>query len=62
VSEIFFEIENSVPEIMDNPGQDGNKGIGLGNIRRRLTLLYPQMHKLITRRDEKSFLCRTDTL
>jgi len=55
VSEIFFEIENSVPENSDNSTQDENKGIGLENIRRRLTLLYPQMHKLITRRDEKSF-------
>jgi len=55
VSEIFFEIENSVSENPDNPRQDGNKGIGLENIRRRLALLYPQMHKLITRRDENSF-------
>lgn len=55
VSEIFFEIENSVPENPDNAGRDGNKGIGLENIRRRLTLLYPQMHKLITRRNGNSF-------
>ena len=55
VSEIFFEIENSIPENPDNAGQDGNKGIGLENIRRRLTLLYPQMHKLIIRRDANSF-------
>jgi len=55
VSDIFFEIENSVPENPDIAGRDGNKGIGLENIRRRLTLLYPQMHKLITRSDENSF-------
>jgi LytS/YehU family sensor histidine kinase len=55
VSEIFFEIENSVPENPENPRQDGNKGIGLENIRRRLALLYPQMHKLITKSDENSF-------
>lgn len=55
VSEIFFEIENSVPGKSDSPSQDGNKGIGLENIRRRLALLYPQMHRLITRRDENSF-------
>jgi len=55
VSEIFFEIENSIPENPDNAGQDGNKGIGLENIRRRLILLYPQMHKLIIRRDANSF-------
>jgi len=55
VSEIFFEIENSVPKNPDNAGQDINKGIGLENIRRRLTLLYPQMHNLITRGDENSF-------
>ena len=55
VSEIFFEIENSIPENQNGSGQDGNKGIGLENIRRRLTLLYPQMHKLITRKSENSF-------
>jgi len=55
VSEVFFEIENSVPGDSENTGQNGNKGIGLENIRRRLALLYPQMHSLITRRDEKSF-------
>jgi LytS/YehU family sensor histidine kinase len=55
VSEIFFEIENSVPLNPENVGQERNKGIGLENIRRRLTLLYPQMHKLITRSDENSF-------
>jgi len=55
VSEVFFEVENSVPENSGNSGQNGNKGIGLENIRRRLALLYPQMHQLITRRDEKSF-------
>jgi len=55
VSEIFFEIENSLPDSPDNTGQDSNKGIGLENIRRRLALLYPQMHKLITRKSENSF-------
>jgi len=55
VSEVSFEIENSVQESSENSGQNENKGIGLDNIRRRLTLLYPQMHRLITRRDEKSF-------
>jgi len=55
VSEVFFEIENSVPENSENADQNGNKGIGLENIRRRLALLYPQMHSLITRSDEKSF-------
>lgn len=55
VSEVFFEIENSLPENSENKGPNGNKGIGLENIRRRLALLYPQMHRLVTRRDEKSF-------
>lgn len=55
VSEIFFEIENSIPEIPDNSGQNEKKGIGLENIRRRLTLIYPNMYKLITRKSENSF-------
>jgi LytS/YehU family sensor histidine kinase len=55
VSEIFFEIENSIPENQDNHSQDVNKGIGLANIRRRLALLYPRMHRLVTRRSRNSF-------
>jgi LytS/YehU family sensor histidine kinase len=55
VAEIFFEIENSLPENPDESVQDGIKGIGLENIRRRLTLLYPQRHKLIIRKSENSF-------
>lgn len=55
ISEVFFEIENSVPESSENSSQNDNKGIGLENIRRRLALLYPQMHRLITRKDERSF-------
>lgn len=55
VSEIFFEIENGIPENQENSDRDGNKGIGLENIRRRLALLYPQMHRLVTRRTENSF-------
>lgn len=55
VSEIFFEIENSIPGNQHNSDKEGIKGIGLENIRRRLALLYPQMHKLITRRTDNSF-------
>ena len=55
VSEVFFEIENSVPCDPGDPADKGTGGIGLENIRRRLTLLYPQMHSLVTRRDQNSF-------
>jgi LytS/YehU family sensor histidine kinase len=56
--ELFFEIENSIPtHAADNLKMSG-KGIGLENIKRRLSLLYPNMYYLSTKINENSFYVR----
>lgn len=55
---ITFRVENSLPEaynavIGENKGADN--GIGLENLRRRLALLYPGKHRLITEKRAHSF-------
>ncbi len=50
---INFEIENSMPQktiIKDNVG-----GIGLGNVKKRLAILYPEKHKLEINESDTSF-------
>ncbi len=42
--EIHFEIENSTPKTAQN--KDSVGGIGIENVKRRLSILYPQMHQL----------------
>lgn len=55
VSEVFFEIENSLPAMKEDNSQRRIDGIGLVNIKRRLNLLYPNNHYLVSRVDETSF-------
>jgi len=47
---LFFEIENS--SIAEN---EALKGIGLGNIEKRLDMLYPKSHKLVINQIENKF-------
>ncbi|MCM4155506.1 histidine kinase [Gramella sp. AN32] len=52
--EIFFEIENSIPE---NPiHKDAVGGIGIENVKRRLKILYPDRHQLQIKSQPTSFL------
>jgi len=44
---LHFRIKNGKPETV--PGNDGKNGIGLRNVRKRLSLLYPTQHQLIIR-------------
>lgn len=50
-NEIIFEIKNS------NAGgeHDGRSGIGLENLQKRLSLLYPQKHTLLIQNTDKQF-------
>ena len=52
-----FMVENSIPEIKEND-TDATKmlgGIGLENVKKRLTLLYPNQHRLIIRNGTTHF-------
>ncbi|WP_339714013.1 histidine kinase [uncultured Kriegella sp.] len=51
--EIKFEIVNSVPEAVLNKDKVG--GIGLENVKKRLTLLYPKRHELIINNKSTTF-------
>ncbi len=43
-SEIEFEVENTIPDKIFN--KDSVGGIGIGNVKKRLAIVYPDRHKL----------------
>ncbi|MFB9842858.1 sensor histidine kinase [Mucilaginibacter ginsenosidivorans] len=51
--DIVFRVENSVPNI--KPVSTQTSGIGLENLRRRLDLLYPGKHSLVTENENGGF-------
>jgi sensor histidine kinase YesM len=53
--QIIFQLENSLPEQMQQ-AKKSNSGIGIENARPRLALLYPDRHQLNIKQDEKSFM------
>lgn len=50
-NKIIFKCSNSIPK----QNSTTENGIGLANVRRRLTLLYPNQHDLIVTADDSSF-------
>ena len=49
-----FSIQNSVHEGHEQSG-NGDKGLGLQNVRRQLEILYPQNHELLITREAHTF-------
>jgi len=53
--QIVFHLKNSLPEDIQQ-AENSNTGIGIENIKRRLSLLYPERHSLNIKQDKKSFI------
>lgn len=51
---VFFECKNSIYELHDDKIEN-TSGIGLENIRKRLSLLFPDKHTLTITNDDKTF-------
>ena len=51
--EIIFQTSNLVASQQDTPSKES--GIGLYNVRKRLELLYPNRHQLLTTREDSRF-------
>jgi len=52
---VLFNIENNKGS-SENPDQNTEGGIGLTNIKKRLSLLYPEKHDLSIKEDEQKFI------
>ena len=52
-NDINFEVENSIPKTKITKDEVG--GIGLENVKKRLTILYPNKHQLIVSENENIF-------
>jgi two-component system, LytTR family, sensor kinase len=51
---LVFQVKNKFEPDTDT-SKDGNSGIGLSNVRSRLTLLYPDRHDLVIQTDNNMF-------
>jgi two-component system, LytTR family, sensor kinase len=52
--QLLFSIKNTVPA--QTVDRNADKGAGLENLRRRLTLLYPGRHRLETRQEDNRYI------
>lgn len=52
---LYFDVNNSIHLKDDGDPEKINSGIGLENVKQRLSLLYPKKHELIIRESAKEF-------
>ena len=52
---LYFDVHNSTHIRTANDPEKGQSGIGLENVKQRLTLLYAGRHELIIRENAKEF-------
>jgi len=55
VNTLYFDVHNSIHIRNESDPEKGQSGIGLDNVKQRLTLLYPNRHELIIRENAKEF-------
>lgn len=53
--ELYFDVHNSIHRKATDDPEHANSGIGLENVRQRLSLLYPDKHELVIRETPHEF-------
>jgi two-component system, LytTR family, sensor kinase len=52
---LYFKVHNSLHTKRENDPEQDNSGVGLGNVKKRLELIYPSRHTLDIQQSDKDF-------